>query len=163
MHARCCSLLAARCSLLDAARTHARTHARSLAHWLARSHALLCRSVRAKQQLDSNWWLDSRDSHCMWWLDTMIESLNKEKLVISRQTLSAFPQTTLQNALDKLFRHVDKPCLHSQIVQTSPVDKLCRQTLSAKNPPKTVDKLCLHFSVDKPCRQTKMQASPSRG
>ena len=83
----------------------------------------------------------------------MIESLDIEKLVISRQTLSAFPQTTLQNALDKLFKHVDKLCLHSQIVQTSPVDKLCRQTLSAKNPPKTVDKLCLHFRCRQPLQR----------
>ena len=119
------------------------------------THFLLCRSVRAKQQLDSNWWLDSRDSPRTRWLDTklMIESLNKEKLVISRRTLSAFPQTTLQNALDKLFRHVDKPCLHSQIVQTSPADKLCRQTLSAKNPPKTVDKPCLHFRCRQPLQR----------
>ena len=117
------------------------------------THFLLCRSVRAKQQLDSNWWLDPRDSHRTRWLDTMIESLNKEKLVISRQTLSAFPQTTLQNALDKLFKHVDKHCLHCQIVQTSPVDILCRQTFSAKNPPKTVDKLCLHFCCRQPLQR----------
>ena len=118
-----------------------------------KTHFLLCRSVRAKQQLDSNWWLASRDSHRTRWLDTMIESLNKEILVISRKTLSALPQTTLQNALDKLFRHVDKPCLHSQIVQTSPADKLCRQTLSAKNLPKTVDKLCLHFCCRQPLQR----------
>ena len=92
-------------------------------------------------------WLDLRS------LNSMIEYLNREKLVISRQTLSAFPQTTLQNALDKLFRHVDKPCLHSQIVQTSPVDKLCRQTLSAKNPLETVDKLCLHFRCRQPLQR----------
>ena len=83
----------------------------------------------------------------------MIESLNKEQIVISRQTLSAFPQATLQNALDKLLSAVDKLCLHSQIVQTSPVDKLCRQKNPAKNPPKTVDKLCLHFRCRQPLQR----------
>ena len=87
--------------------------------------------IRAKQQLDSNWWLDSsalwdaaRSIAAIEWLnqETCKNLLSVDKLCLH------FRCWQLCRALMTNFQHIDKLCLHSQIMQTNSVDKLCRQT-----------------------------------